>query len=155
MLAPLKERRLLVFGDYADTRLSLAEHNAILGELQQQAVLHPHRERIWEQLALARYRSGNVAGALDTVSEAFARLREDLGIEPGEPMRRLQLPPDPRVLTGRESGPSSCLARLAARAATSEPRHQLAAGRVRHRSRQATSARMSKIVSSSACGIRL
>lgn len=133
MLAPLEERRLLVFEDYADTRLSLAEHNAILGELQRQAVLHPHRERIWEQLALARYRSGNVVGALDTVSEAFARLREDLGIEPGEPMRRLQqailqrdpaltrtpavvlrpisrtpqrprqLPPGPRVLTGRES----------------------------------------------------
>jgi DNA-binding SARP family transcriptional activator len=132
MFAPLKERRLLVFEDYADTRLSLAEHNAILGELQRQAVLHPHRERIWEQLAIARYRSGNVAGALKTMSEAFARLRADLGIEPGEPMRRLQrailqrdpsltrtpavtlrpvgrtpqrprqLPPDPRVLAGRE-----------------------------------------------------
>jgi DNA-binding SARP family transcriptional activator len=147
MLAPLKEHWLLVFEDYADTQLALAEHNAILGELQQQAVLHPHRERIWEQLALARYRSGNVVGALNTVSEAFSRLREDLGIEPGEPMRRLhqailqrdpaltwtpavasrpigrtlqrprQLPPDPRVLTGRESEAQQLLKLL-----TPEPR---------------------------------
>jgi DNA-binding SARP family transcriptional activator len=147
MLAPLKERRLLVFEEYADTRLSLAEHNAILGELQHQALLHPHRERLWEQLALARYRSGNVVGALDTVSEAFARLREDLGIEPGESMRRLhrailqrdpaltrtpavalrpirrtpqrprQLPRDPRVLIGRESESQQLLRLL-----TPEPR---------------------------------
>src|SRR5262249_38282383 len=45
MLAPLKEHWLLVFEDYADTQLALAEHNAILGELQQQVVLYPHRER--------------------------------------------------------------------------------------------------------------
>jgi DNA-binding SARP family transcriptional activator len=132
MLAPLKERRLLVFEDYADTRLSLAEHNAILGELQQQALLHPHRERLWEQLTLARYRSGDVAGALDAVAESHTRLREDLGVEPGERMIELQqsilrrdpeltrtaavalrpsgrrverprqLPADPPVLVGRE-----------------------------------------------------
>ncbi len=132
MLAPLKERRLLVFEDYADIRLSLAEHNTILGELQQQALRHPHRERLWEQLALARYRSGDVTGALDTVAESFTRLREDLGVEPGERMIQLQqsilrrdpeltrttavalrpsgrrverprqLPADPPVLVGRE-----------------------------------------------------
>jgi DNA-binding SARP family transcriptional activator len=132
MLAPLKERRLLVFEDYADTRLSLAEHNAILGELQKQALLHPHRERLWEQLTLARYRSGDVAGALAAVAESYTRLREDLGVEPGERMIQLQqsilrrdpeltrtaavalrpsgrrverprqLPADPPVLVGRE-----------------------------------------------------
>ena len=90
MLAPLRERRLVVFEAYADTRLSLAEHSAILADLQQQSRLHPHRERLTELLALARYRSGDVAGALDAITESFTRLREDLGIDPGDSLNELQ-----------------------------------------------------------------
>jgi DNA-binding SARP family transcriptional activator len=49
----------------------------------------PYRERRWEQLMLALYRTGRQAEALQTGRRAAAILREDLGLEPGPGLRRL------------------------------------------------------------------
>ncbi|MGH3615446.1 MAG: ATP-binding protein [Pseudonocardia sp.] len=50
----------------------------------------PYRERRWEQLMLALYRTGRQAEALQTGRRAAAVLREDLGLEPGPGLLRLE-----------------------------------------------------------------
>ena len=50
----------------------------------------PYRERRWELLMLALYRAGRQAEALDVYAECRRRLVDDLGIEPGPGLRRMQ-----------------------------------------------------------------
>ena len=50
----------------------------------------PYRERRWEQLMLALYRSGRQAEALRVAQRATMMLRNDLGIEPGPSLRGLE-----------------------------------------------------------------
>src|SRR5581483_11224605 len=51
---------------------------------------NPFRERLWGQLMLALYRSGRQADALETFQEARRVLADELGLEPGPDLRRLQ-----------------------------------------------------------------
>lgn len=50
----------------------------------------PYRERRWELLMLALYRAGRQAEALDAYAECRRRLIDDLGIDPGPGLRRMQ-----------------------------------------------------------------
>jgi predicted ATPase/DNA-binding SARP family transcriptional activator len=50
----------------------------------------PYRERRWELLMLALYRAGRQANALDAYAECRQRLLDDLGIDPGTSLRRMQ-----------------------------------------------------------------
>ena len=50
----------------------------------------PYRERRWELLMLALYRAGCQAEALDAYAEARRRLVDDLGLEPGPALRRME-----------------------------------------------------------------
>ncbi len=50
----------------------------------------PYRERRWELLMLALYRAGRQAEALDVYAECRRGLVDDLGIEPGPGLRRMQ-----------------------------------------------------------------
>ncbi len=54
------------------------------------AAEQPYRERRWELLMLALYRSGSQAEALDAYAEARRRLVDDLGLEPGPALRRME-----------------------------------------------------------------
>ena len=50
----------------------------------------PFRERLWGQLMLALYRSGRQADALEAFQEARRVLADELGLEPGPELRRIQ-----------------------------------------------------------------
>src|SRR6185503_4700366 len=58
------------------------------------------RERLWGQLMLALYRSGRQADALEAFQEARRVLADELGLEPGPELRRIQdaiLAQDPAI----------------------------------------------------------
>src|SRR5262249_40048253 len=59
-------------------------------ELMQQVADHPLRERLRGQLMLALYRSGRQVEALEVYRNARAELIDQLGIEPGDELRRLE-----------------------------------------------------------------
>ena len=62
----------------------------LVSELQALHREHPTRERLAEQLMHALHRSGRTAEALATYRDVSARLGEELGIEPGLSLRRLE-----------------------------------------------------------------
>jgi DNA-binding SARP family transcriptional activator/tetratricopeptide (TPR) repeat protein len=86
----LEEQRLRTIERRIDLELADGLHAELIGELTALTAEHRLRERTWCQLMIALYRCGRQADAL----EAFARLRswyvEDLGLEPGSEIRRLQ-----------------------------------------------------------------
>ena len=80
----------------------------------------PYRERRWELLMLALYRAGRQAEALDAYAECRRRLLDDLGLDPGASLRRMQQAvlaqdlaldaPTAGVAGGGNAGPSTVAA---------------------------------------------
>ena len=70
--------------------LALGEHRELIPQLRSALADNPYRERLWGQLMLALYRSGRQADALETFQEARQVLSDELGLEPGPELRRLQ-----------------------------------------------------------------
>ena len=62
----------------------------LIGELDGWSRGHPLRERLHAQRMLALYRSGRQAEALEAYRDARAALVEQIGVEPGAELRRLQ-----------------------------------------------------------------
>ena len=107
----LEELRLGALEDRIDAELALARHAALVPELEALVDEHPTRERLRGQLMLALYRSGRQADALEAYREGQVSLAEELGLEPGPELQRLEraiLSQDPEL--DRPSPP----ARLAA-----------------------------------------
>jgi predicted ATPase/DNA-binding SARP family transcriptional activator len=86
----LEEERLAVLMDRIDCDLSLGRHEQLVGELEGLVAQHPLRERFRSQLMLALYRSGRQADALRVYREGRVTLVEELGLEPSEPLQRLE-----------------------------------------------------------------
>lgn len=86
----LEDMRLTVLSDRMDADLGLGRHDDIVGELESLASAHPYRERVASQLILALHRSGRSAEALDVYRRTRDRLVDELGLEPGAELRRLQ-----------------------------------------------------------------
>ena len=74
----------------AEADLALGHHVEVISDLERLAAADPLRERRWELLALAYYRSGRQAHALRTLDQARTTLVEELGLEPGPSLRRLE-----------------------------------------------------------------
>ena len=73
-----------------EVALALGEHRELTPALRSALAENPFRERLWGQLMLALYRSGRQADALETFQEARRVLADELGLEPGPELRRLQ-----------------------------------------------------------------
>ena len=88
--ARLAELRLGAVEERVEADLALGRHRELLAELEGLTREHPLRERLWGQLLVALYRCGRQAEALLSFQRARATLVEELGIEPGVELRRLQ-----------------------------------------------------------------
>ncbi len=62
----------------------------LVGELEALVREHPFRERLWVHLITALYRGGRQADALAAYARARTVLREELGLEPGGELRRVE-----------------------------------------------------------------
>ena len=70
--------------------LALGEHRALVAALERAVASHPFRERLRAHLALALYRCGRQRDALAALADARTMLVEEVGIEPGPELRRLE-----------------------------------------------------------------
>lgn len=89
-LTAVQNSRLDVLEDYLEAKLRCGEHYAVLGELETTVEAEPLRERSSGLLMLALYRCGRQVDALSVYNRIRATLVEDLGLEPGHELRRLQ-----------------------------------------------------------------
>ncbi|MFK8912186.1 BTAD domain-containing putative transcriptional regulator [Streptomyces sp. YS-3] len=89
-LTAVQNARRDVLEDYFEARLACGQHYAVLGELESAVEAEPLRERSSGQLMLALYRCGRQAHALAVYNRLRATLVENLGLEPGHELRRLQ-----------------------------------------------------------------
>jgi DNA-binding SARP family transcriptional activator len=85
----LEELRLATLEERINADLRLGRHAELVGELEALCAEHPQRERLRGQLMIALYRSGRQAEALESYRAARSALVEELGIEPGRPLREL------------------------------------------------------------------
>ena len=107
--ARLEALQLAAVEDRVDAELALGHHNAIVADLEVLLADHPFRERLWGQLMVARYRSGRQADALEAFRRAQEMLADELGLQPGRWLCRLQeqiLLQDP-ALDAPEPSPAS------------------------------------------------
>jgi DNA-binding SARP family transcriptional activator/streptogramin lyase len=115
--AELEDRRAATLEQRIDADLELGRHGEVVSELEALVREDPLRERRRAQLMLALYRSGRQADALDTYRSGRKLLADELGLEPGDELRRLEkaileqdpaiaapVPPKRRELTPEERG---------------------------------------------------
>ena len=74
----------------AEAALALGDHEAVLDDLRRLVAEQPSRERRWQQLALAEYRSGRQADGLATLRTARRHLADELGLDPGPELVALE-----------------------------------------------------------------
>jgi YVTN family beta-propeller protein len=82
--------RLSATEDRIEAELTLGRHAALVPELELLVSREPTRERLAGQLMLALYRSGRQADALSAYRAMRRSLVEELGLEPGPELRRLE-----------------------------------------------------------------
>jgi YVTN family beta-propeller protein len=73
-----------------DADIEAGRHGEVIGELDALIDQHPLRERLHARRMLALYRCGRQAEALEAYRDARAVLVEQVGVEPGGELRRLQ-----------------------------------------------------------------
>jgi DNA-binding SARP family transcriptional activator/predicted ATPase len=71
-------------------QLMLGSAGELVGPARSLVAEQPYREHRWELLMLALYRSGRQAEALDVYSQARALMLDELGVEPGPALQRMQ-----------------------------------------------------------------
>jgi DNA-binding SARP family transcriptional activator/ABC-type branched-subunit amino acid transport system substrate-binding protein len=89
-IARLEELRLTALEERIDADLALGRGGELIGELEALVERHPLRERLRGQLMLALYRAGRQAQALQAYQDGRQHLSAELGLEPGESLRRLE-----------------------------------------------------------------
>jgi DNA-binding SARP family transcriptional activator/WD40 repeat protein len=98
----LTELHALAAEARTDAALSLGGAGELVPDLEARVLLEPYRERSWEQLVLALYRSGRQRDALAAYRRARERLVDDIGVDPSPPLRDLErrvLEHDPSLMS--------------------------------------------------------
>jgi DNA-binding SARP family transcriptional activator/WD40 repeat protein len=88
--ARLDELRRTAEEEHLDARLAAGEHREVAVEAEALAAVEPLRERRWAILALARYRCGRQAAALEALRVARRTLGEQLGLDIGAELTALE-----------------------------------------------------------------
>jgi DNA-binding SARP family transcriptional activator/pimeloyl-ACP methyl ester carboxylesterase len=86
----LQQERLAALEARVSADLAVGAALELVGELEALVREHPFRERLWGHLMVALYRSGRQADALHAYQRVRALLREELGLEPGGELRRIE-----------------------------------------------------------------
>jgi YVTN family beta-propeller protein len=89
-IARLEELRLSALEERIEADLALGRHHDLIPEVEALVRENPLRERLRGQLMLALYRSGRQAEALQAYQRARHTLVDELGIEPGQALQRLE-----------------------------------------------------------------
>ncbi|MFE7315922.1 BTAD domain-containing putative transcriptional regulator [Streptomyces sp. NPDC057555] len=113
--AALRQERLAAELERNDAALRHGGHERLLTQLSARVTEYPLDERLAGQLMLALYQSGRTADALDAYQRLRRQVTEELGVDPSEPLRRLQQqvlardaaldPVSPRPHTAERTGP--------------------------------------------------
>lgn len=117
VVAQLDELRLAARVECADVELERGGHVEVVADLGEWVRDHPLNERLREQQMIALHRAGRSAEALAAYQECRRLFDDELGVEPGASLRRLQaailrakpvvgepvrqLPPDVVTFAGR------------------------------------------------------
>lgn len=102
----LEEERLELVERRIDVEMALGRHRELIPELRSLTATHPQRERFAEHLMTALHRCGRRSEALEEFRRVRATLVDELGVDPGAGLRRLELavlrgdPVDPAVRSG-------------------------------------------------------
>jgi pimeloyl-ACP methyl ester carboxylesterase len=88
--AELEELRLAAIEERVAAELAEGCHQRLVAELEALVAAHPLRERLWEHLVVALYRSGRQTEALRACSRVRRQLSEDIGVDPGRRLRELE-----------------------------------------------------------------
>lgn len=91
LAACVEETRLECTETLMEARLALGHHRELISQLYALARENPLRESFHRQLMLALYRAERRADALNAYQSARQILREELGLEPGQTLRDLQV----------------------------------------------------------------
>ncbi|GGK76481.1 ATPase AAA [Sphaerisporangium melleum] len=86
----LAELRLVARERHADAGLRLGLHAEIVPDLEALTTEHPLREEGWRLLALGLYRCGRQGDALAALRRARTTLADELGIDPGPALRKME-----------------------------------------------------------------
>ncbi len=90
VITRLEESRLVAIEDRIEADLVLGRHAALVGEVEALLIEHSLRERLWAELMTALYRSGRQGEALRAYQRARTVLADELGIDPGPELQRLE-----------------------------------------------------------------
>ncbi|WP_189306273.1 BTAD domain-containing putative transcriptional regulator [Streptomyces albospinus] len=96
----LTERRIALVQRKLDWQLRLGQHAEAIAELRALAVAQPLNEPVAAMLMRALYRSGRQVDALTVFDRTRRRLADDLGVPPGQMLRRTHQ----MILRGHDAG---------------------------------------------------
>ena len=89
-IARLNELRLRALEQAIDADLEAGCHSEVIAELDALVAAHPYREPLHAKRMLALYRSGRQSDALAAYRDARKTLVEEIGVEPGAELQRVQ-----------------------------------------------------------------